>query len=68
MIELKDDQLQNALDKEKQPVAVIDPRTGQQYLLIRREMYEKMQGILRPFNRGWDDPELDVYEQYRKKQ
>lgn len=66
MIELTEEQ-QQVLDREKQPVCAIDPRTGQEYLLIRREMYEKVQGILRPIQRGWDDPALDVYEQYRKK-
>ena len=66
MIELKEDQLQ-ALDAQEQPPVVVDPRTGAEFVLIRREMYEKVQKILAPFNRGWDDPELDVYEQYRKK-
>ena len=68
MIELKDDQSQPVLDKEKQPVAVIDPRSGVFLSLIRRGDVREDAGILRPFNRGWDDPELDVYEQYRKKQ
>jgi hypothetical protein len=66
MIELKEDQLQ-ALDAQGQPAVVVDPRTGEEFVLIRREMYEKVQKILAPFNRGWDDPGLDVYEQYRKK-
>jgi hypothetical protein len=34
MIELRDDQLQ-VLDRETQPVSVIDPRTGQVYQLIK---------------------------------
>ncbi len=67
MIELKDDQLQ-VLDKATQPVTVVDPRTGQEYLLIRREVYELVRGVIAPFNRGVEgDPEMDVYEQYRKK-
>jgi hypothetical protein len=66
MIELKDDQLK-ALDGQEQPPVAVDPRTGQEYLLIRREVYELVRGLLKPFNRGWDDPEMDVYEQYRKK-
>ena len=65
MIELKEDQLQ-ALDAQKEP-AVVDPRTREEFVLIRREIYEKLQKILSPFNRGWDDPDPDLYEQYRKK-
>ena len=43
MIELRDDQLQ-ALDTETQPIAVVDPRTGQKYRLIREEIYELVRG------------------------
>jgi hypothetical protein len=67
MIELREDQLQ-ALDRETQPVSAIDPRTGQVYRLIKQEVYELLRGIVAPFNKGVeDDPDLDVYEQYRKK-
>ena len=58
MIQLREDQLQ-ALDAAEQPPVAVDPRTGQEYLLIRREVYERVQGILKPFNRGWDDPADD---------
>jgi hypothetical protein len=67
MIELRDDQLQ-ALDAETQPVAAVDPRTGQIYRLIKQEVYDLVCGVVAPFNRGMeDDPAMDVYEQYRKK-
>jgi hypothetical protein len=67
MIELRDDQLR-ALDTAKSPVSAIDPRSGQEYLLIKREIYELVRNIIAPFNKGVeDDPEMDVYEQYRKK-
>ncbi len=67
MIELRDDQLQ-ALDGGEQPPVVIDPRTGQEYRLIRREVYELVRQIIdTPNKNGWDDPELDIYEQFRKK-
>jgi hypothetical protein len=39
MIELTPDQLQ-ALDAPQQPPVAVDPRSGQEYLLIRREIYE----------------------------
>lgn len=58
MIELREDQLR-ALDLEQQPVAVIDPRTGQQYRLVREEIYQLVRGTLKPYGRGWDDPADD---------
>lgn len=56
MIELRDDQLQ-ALDLETQPVAAVDPRTGQVYRLIKQEVYNTVCGIIKPYNRGWDTDE-----------
>jgi len=57
-IEFKEDQLP-ALDAQQQPAVAIDPRTGQEYLLIRREVYEKVRLFLKPFARGWDNPDDD---------
>ena len=58
MIQLREDQLQ-ALDASKQPPVAVDPRTGQEYLLIRRDIYEKVRGFLKPLGRAWDDPADD---------
>jgi hypothetical protein len=58
MIELTPEQLQ-ALDAPEQPPVAVDPRTGQEYLLIRREIYELVRGTLKPYGRGWDDPADD---------
>jgi hypothetical protein len=58
MIELNDIQ-SKALDSPIQPPVVVDPRTGQEYLLIRREIYEKVKSVLRPFGKAWDNPEDD---------
>jgi hypothetical protein len=68
MIELTKDQ-QAAIDTPgEQPPVVIDPRTGQQYRLIRQEVYELVRGTLKPYGRGWDDdPSMDAYEQFRKR-
>jgi hypothetical protein len=67
MIELTEQQRQ-ALKGGEQPPVVVDPKTGHEYRLIRREIYEQVRGILKPYNLGWeDDPEMDAYEQYRKK-
>ena len=54
-------QQQLALDAPEQPVSAVDPRTGQEYLLIKREVYNLVSGILTPFNRSWD-PDDDLIQ------
>jgi hypothetical protein len=68
MIELTNEQAQ-ALERETdQPVKVRDPRTQQTFVLVRQDLYERMQGWAASFNRaGWQDPALDVYEDERNK-
>jgi hypothetical protein len=58
MIELTESQVQ-ALDSPQQPPVAVDPRSGQEYLLIKREIYEKVRKTLKPFGRAWDGPEDD---------
>jgi hypothetical protein len=58
MIELTESQAK-ALRNKPQPTTVVDPLTGQQYRLIREEVYKLMQGIVAPFNRDWD-PDDDL--------
>ena len=58
MIELSEEQAK-ALDTAQQPPVVVDPLTGQQYRLIKEEIFKLMQGVVKPFNRGWDNPEDD---------
>lgn len=58
MLELSQDQAK-ALDAAQQPAAIVDPRTGQEYLLIRREIYDKLRLMLKPFGRNWDNPADD---------
>jgi hypothetical protein len=51
------------------PARVLDPKTNETFVLVRQDTYEKMRAIIDGATRraGWDDPELDVYERYRKK-
>jgi hypothetical protein len=56
MIELTEAQAK-ALDTPQQPPVVVDPLTGQHYRLIKEEVFKLMQGIVKPFNRAWDNPE-----------
>ena len=59
MIELTAEQ-QRALEAQtERPPVVVDPRTGQEYRLITREVYELVRGTLKPYGRGWDDTSDD---------
>ena len=65
------------LDSGDQPVDVFDPQTQQRYVLLRAEAYERLQLLLeqKPLSQeeqrrllsmagkhaGWDDPEMDIY-------
>jgi hypothetical protein len=67
MIELTEEQVK-ALEAQKGPLHVLNPRTQEVFVLIREDVYKLTCSIVSgPNRRGWDDPELDGYEQYRKK-
>ena len=65
MIELTEEQ-RRELDGD-QFVRVRDPKANATYVLLREEFYVKMKAIIDGYTRraGWDDPTLDVYEQFR---
>jgi len=67
MIELTHEQ-HESLNGET-PLRARDPQTNETYVLVRADVYDRMRAIIDGYTRraGWDDPELDVYEQYRKK-
>jgi hypothetical protein len=67
MIELTDEQ-RRELEGAEAPRAR-DPRTGDTYVLVRVDVYERMRAVIDGITRraGWDDPRLDDYEVYRKK-
>jgi hypothetical protein len=75
MIELTEQQRQEL--KNPEPRA-LDPETGETYVLVRAEVYERLKGLLgeedwsgdayraamEVFARdGWDDPRMDVYDE-----
>jgi hypothetical protein len=64
---LTDDQRRD-LDEGKL-VRWTDPESGQEYVLVPRDQFEKMRKVIDGVTQraGWDDPEFDVYEQYRKR-
>jgi hypothetical protein len=65
MIELTAEQAQ-AVEQGGTPV-LLNPKTKEEFVLVRKDVFEKMRQWMAPLSRGWDDPALDVYEQYRKK-
>lgn len=67
MIELTPEQ--RAALKSETPPRVRDAETNETYVLVRVDVYERMRAVIDGTTRraGWDDPELDVYEKYRKK-
>ncbi|HYV39769.1 MAG TPA: hypothetical protein VE988_29035 [Gemmataceae bacterium] len=69
MIELTTDQSNYLQANGEQPAEAHDPRTAETFVLVKLDDYKRMRAIVDSFTRsaGWDDPELDVYEKYRKK-
>lgn len=68
MIELTEEQ-QRAVTEGNTPT-IVDPKTNQEYVLVRAEIYAKLKAIIDGVTKraGWDEPALDVYESYRKAQ
>jgi hypothetical protein len=66
MIELTDEQAQALEARGEGLPEVTNPRTGETFVLVPRDVYALMQKWMSSSNRaGWDDPALDVYEEYR---
>jgi hypothetical protein len=68
MIDLTDEQREEL--KQPGETRVRDPKTNETYVLVRADVFERMRAVLgsKALRAGWDDPVLDVYEQYRKPQ
>ncbi|MFO0927240.1 MAG: hypothetical protein U0736_09400 [Gemmataceae bacterium] len=67
MIELTQEQRRD-MDATEFP-RVSDPETGQVYVLVPVEQYEKLRRLLDQITQraGWDAPDMDDYEVYRQK-
>ena len=77
MIELTEQQ-QRVMDGEQKPVHVIDPRTNEDYVLLRADQYNKLKDLIQPGpltaeeretvmkgvwrRANWDDPRMDDYD------
>ncbi len=66
MIELSEQQRRQL--ESGQAVDVTDAQTAGPYVVLRKDVYERLRAIVDGITRraGWDDPAMDVYEQYRK--
>jgi hypothetical protein len=59
MLELTRDQMQ-AIDRNgDQPPLIVDPRTKEALVLVRKEIYDAMQKWVGPLKRRWDNPAAD---------
>lgn len=58
MIELTPEQAQ-ALNQNEPLTIVLNPKTSEEFVLIRKERYEAMQKWIAPLKRRWDDPADD---------
>jgi len=67
-LKLTDEQLQAVATNSDEPVRLAGPDAD--YVLVRADVYEKLRAVVDGVTRraGWDDPELDEYERYRKAQ
>ena len=58
MIELTEQQAE-AVARAEQPPLVVDPRTQQEFILVRRDRYDAMQKWMSSLKRRWDNPADD---------
>ncbi len=68
MIEIQQDDWQAISADADSPQVIVDPKTQEEYVLIRAEVYARMRAILNSMTKraNWDDQALDAYEAYRK--
>ena len=58
MIELTEQQAQ-AIAQAEQPPLVVDPRTREEFILVRKDRYDAMQKWMASLKRRWDNPADD---------
>lgn len=58
MIELTEEQAE-AFTRSEQPALVVNPRTQQEFVLLRKDRFEAVQKWVASLKRRWDDPSDD---------
>ena len=58
MIELTEQQAE-AIARAEQPLVVVDPRTQEEFILLRRDRFDAVQKWMTSIKRRWDDPADD---------
>ena len=58
MIELTPEQVQAVEQEEPLPV-VVNPKTREEFVLVRKDRFEAMQKWMAPLKRRWDNPADD---------
>ena len=79
MIELTKEQHESLQEAEENPPCVLDPQSATTYVLLKKDAFERIRhmieddsdepqwaAFLEAAGEEWDDPAMDVYEQYRK--
>jgi hypothetical protein len=59
MIELTNDQVQAIESNGERLPEVVNPRTRETFVLVRKDLYEAMQKWVAPLKRRWDNPADD---------
>ena len=80
MIELTKEQRTSLQERRDEPPQVRDPESDTTYVLLKKETFDRIKNLLDENNAAdqwtaflaaagdeWDDPALDVYNQYRNK-
>jgi hypothetical protein len=75
-LQFSNDQWQT-LDAEGTPLKMVDPRTGNTYVLVDQTTFDKLQSLFgddladtytaqieSAMRAGWDDPQMDEYNDY----
>ncbi len=78
-LQLSDEQRQAIESTPGSPVRVIDPNSGDVYVLVRESVFARIEGLLNDdladtypaqiesaMRAGWDDPVMDEYNNYDK--
>ena len=57
MIELTQEQVRQV--DAGHPAVAVDPRTREEFVLVRKSTYDRLQAIIKPLARNWDNPADD---------